>query len=101
MWDGPGPTFEYRSRKVVALSTVDDIAKVLKEFDWHNYGLDLVEESESDDWAQNLAREICEDSGYVHAQMTSQLSCPNYVNKVGEWSPEESDPTGGEVDCGG
>jgi hypothetical protein len=37
---------------------IDMVKDMIKTFDWHNYRLDLVEQTESDDWADELATEI-------------------------------------------
>lgn len=106
--------FEYRQSRMVnfglilsgkasEMSTVDDIVKVLKEFDWHNYGLDLVEDAESDEWAHELAAAImvagrpsCGHQKYGRTDNCSEMSCPNYVHKAGEWRPAEQEWVTGE-----
>lgn len=34
------------------------IARVIKNFAWWNYGLDIVSEAESDEWVADLTEEI-------------------------------------------
>lgn len=39
----------------------DQILRLLKEFDWSDFGLDEVDAPESDDWAEYLAIHIAEE----------------------------------------
>lgn len=102
---------------------VDEIKQVIKEFPWHSYGLDLIDQAKSDNWADALAQRICGASGYVllshdvYREMSrtvyevarqacthpeykdgrcAVMSCHNYVNK-------HTDPAQVrmEADCGG
>ncbi len=38
--------------------SVEELTAIIRDFDWGNFGLDEIEDIDSDDWAVALAREI-------------------------------------------